>query len=203
MLRALVVATTLALPSIAVAGPYVSLGIGTTGVSDSNPLPAYNLQGNGRSWRAAVGYRFAPLSITSLGTFNPSFSIEGGYNGFGVESHGYPYSADALFAAGKVNVPLGHGLEAYARVGVQHSAFNINNGQTQFDNGNGSWSGTGWLGGVGLEFRLSGITGMIPFLANSSVWADWTYNDATMTDATNQQRDIPTDMLTIGLTVGF
>ena len=202
MLRALVVATTLALPSIAMAGPYGSLGIGTTGVNDSNSSD-YTFQGNGRSWRAAVGYRFAPLSIVSLGTFNPSFSVEGGYTGFGVESDGFPYSADAIYAAGKANVPLGHGLEVFAKAGVQHSSFNINNNRTDFDNGNGSQGGTGWLAGAGLEFRLSGITGMPPILGNSSLWVDWTYYDANMTNADSRSRDIATDMLTVGFTIGI
>jgi opacity protein-like surface antigen len=221
MLRALAVATTLAIPSIAAAGPYVSLGIGTTGANDCGSSTAngcgtdsingqnFAFQGNGRSWRAAVGYRFAPLAIISLGHFNPSFSVEGGYINDAVQSAGYPFSAYEVYGAGKLNVPIAGGFEGFAKLGLEYSSFSMNNSISGFDSGWNSASGMGWLAGAGLEYRLSGIAAMPPILGNCSVWLDFMYNDTSMSkqnynDTTgNQSREIGTDMLTLGVTVGF
>jgi opacity protein-like surface antigen len=222
MLRALVVATTLAIPSIAAAGPYGSLGIGTTGANDcggttstngcgtdSNNGQSFGFQGNGRSWRAAIGYRFAPLAIISLGKFNPSFSVEGGYVNEAVQSAGYPFSAYELYAAGKLNVPISGGFEGFAKLGLQYTSFSMNNSISGFDEGWNSASGAGWLAGAGVEYRLSGIAGMPPILGNCSVWLDFTYNGTSMSKQNynavtgNESREIDTDQLTLGLTIGI
>ena len=72
-----------------------------------------------------------------------------------------------------------------------------------------SASGVGWLAGAGLEYRLSGIAGMPPILGNCSLWLDFMYNGTSMSkqnynDVTaSQSREIGTDMVTIGFTVGI
>jgi hypothetical protein len=188
MLRALVVASLLAIPAVASAGTYVSLGLGGTGVDDSKS-PGF--VDNGRNVRLAVGYRLAPMSIGSI-------SVEGGYTGFGVANGNATYDAHNYFAAGKFSLPLSQGFEAFGRLGVEHMDFSTHTNQP-------SLGGNGYLVGAGFEYRLGAIQGVPPFFANSGIWVDITRDGSSMTpDSTNgKARDIAVDTYTIGLSVGF
>lgn len=189
MLRALAVASILAIPAIASAGTYVSLGIGGTGVDDSkNP----GFAEDGRNVRLAVGYRLAPLSFGS-------FSVEGGYTGFSVANGNAEYDAHNYFAAGKFSLPLAQGFEAFGRLGVEHMDFSTTTNQP-------SLGGNGYLVGAGFEYRFSAIQNIPPFFANSGIWVDITRDGTSMTpDAgTNAKgRDIAVDTYTVGISVGF
>jgi hypothetical protein len=199
MLRALLVAAILAAPTAASAGVYIGLGIGTTGVNDSSTATSNTFTDNGRSWRGDVGYRFQPFA---LGSITPALSIEGGYQGFNVGLMGAritsPFDGQEFFAAGKFSVPFNPLFEAYARLGFEHSSFT-----SQTNIPHSELDGTGWLGGVGVEFRLGGIVGAPPVFRSSGIWVDFTYNGNSMTDYANKSRDIGVDMFTIGLTFGF
>ncbi len=147
MLRALLVAAVLTIPTVASAGVYVSAGLGTTGVSDSSTASTA-FEDNGRSGRIALGYRFVPLSFGS-------FSVEGGYMGFNVErlynDVRSPFDGHEYFAAAKFNYPFSPMFEAFGRLGYEHSSFT-----SQSNLANSELDGNGALLGAGIEFRLRG-----------------------------------------------
>src|SRR5262245_61779370 len=100
MRAALAVALLAATSSVASAGAYVGLGLGTNGVYESTD----RLVEDGRSFRLLVGYRFRPLQ------FGGSFAVEGAYTGYGLgirdRTNIVEYDAHELSAAVRFNVPL-------------------------------------------------------------------------------------------------
>lgn len=188
MIRALAVATLVvaATASVASAETYVSLGIGSTGVSDA----AQNgFTENGRSGRVTVGYRFAiPQLPPKL-----SLSVEGGGSRFGAAHGSADYDGTDLFAAGKVSFGMGTGFEVFGRLGLQHLSLSTDTNQPGL-------SGSGSLLSAGFEYRIPQKA-----LKSASIWVDLTRASSNMTaDAgTAKPRDIAFNAATLGISVGF
>jgi OOP family OmpA-OmpF porin len=142
MKRAALAAILLAASSSAAsAGTYVGIGVGTNGVYEDTD----RLVEDGRSARLFGGYSFRPMKY---GTF----SLEGALNGYGLglrdRTSVVEIDAYQISAAGKFNVPLADRFEVFGRIGLQHTTASAEN--PIYDT-----SGTGFLVGAGIEYRLA------------------------------------------------
>jgi hypothetical protein len=157
MLRSvLAVAVVAATGSAASAGVYLGLGIGTAAdmsANTTNAPEAQTVQGNGRSGKLMVGYRF-PYGI----------SVEATGTRYGMFMDGYPADGTQLALAGKYSYSLGQGFELFGRLGLQHTSIGVT---TQNPTNPYDGDGTGWLMGLGAEYRFKAI------LAGCSVFVDY------------------------------
>jgi hypothetical protein len=117
-----------ALPSAALAGGYIGLGIGTAPAVNSDKV---ELVENGRSAKILAG--------TKLGRF----SLEGALHGYDVSS----YSAYQLSIAGKFTLPLDDQFGVFGRFGLGKTWLTTENSIYDVD-------GNGYLLGAGAEYRL-------------------------------------------------
>lgn len=188
MMRSLAVAAVLvgATASVASAGTYVSLGLGSTGVSDE---AQQGFVENGRSARLAVGYQF---NIPALGP-KLGVSVEGGGSRFGAAHGAADYNGTDLFAAGKVSYVMGDQFEVFGRLGMQHMSLSTDSNQPQL-------SGNGYLLGAGFEYVIPQKA-----LKRASIWVDLTRASSSMTPDTGngKARSIAFDAATLGISVGF
>jgi hypothetical protein len=175
VLGAVLVAT---MGSVASAGVFGGLGIGTNGYSDDHSI----YQTNGRSGRLFGGYRFAPFSQYF------SVSAEAGYEGFGLAVNHSSTSVDSheIYVAGKVSVPFAEGFEAFGRLGGQQTSVSAT----------GVDSGSGYLYGAGLEYRLN-LGGAI----TGSIFLDLTRT--TMTLQADRPINSSVDRWMMGISVGI
>jgi hypothetical protein len=143
--------------SIASAGTYVGLGIGSApSVSDSANDP---YRSDGRSGRLALGWRMG------------RFSVEGALSGFSYVQANSPgdghYDSRSGQIAGKFNYPLGDNFEAFGRVGLLRTQL------TPTSTTGGDVTGDGYTLGAGFEYRLNlGVAG-------GSLFVDYSRNQAT------------------------
>lgn len=178
MRAALAVAFVAVTSSAASAGTYVGLGIGTNAISDDQD----RLVEDGRSGRLLLGMRFG------------QFSIEGMFSGYGValadQSGNDPMDAYQFSIAGKFNLPLGSGFEAYGRAGLQHTR--MSGGAVEdYD-----VDGNGFLVGAGFEYRLNlGI-------GSGSIWVDYQINKAEL-EGDRFMFDATSRAWTLGLSIGI
>src|SRR5882724_328036 len=89
------------------ANVYGGLAIGTNGFGDDQNI----FSTDGRAGRLFGGYRF-PFAFGAI-------SAEGGLEGyslFNLHSTNHGYTGTEWFAAGKVSLPLGEGLEVFGRL---------------------------------------------------------------------------------------
>jgi hypothetical protein len=137
---ALLVAVLATTSSVASAGTYVGLGIGTNALSEDSD----RLVEDGRSGRLIVGYRFKPMK-------RGAFAIEGALGGYGVGlvDRNAPVKLDAyqLSAAVRFNLPIADNFEAFGRLGLQHTTVGGEN--AIYDT-----SGNGFLVGLGMAYKL-------------------------------------------------
>jgi hypothetical protein len=140
MRAALAVAALAATSSVASAGAYVGLGVGTNAVSEGSD----RLVEDGRSARVFGGYRFRPLKYGAI-------SVEGSISGYGLGlrdgSKFVPLDAYQVTAAGRYNFPIADGFEAYGRLGVQHTS--AGGDLAIYDT-----SGNGFLVGAGMAYQF-------------------------------------------------
>lgn len=164
--------------SAASAGAYVGLGIGTNAISEEND----RLTEDGRSGRLILGTRFG------------QFSIEGMLSGYGValvdQSGNDSMDAYQLSAAGKFNLPLGSGFEAFGKLGIQHTWIG-GGSRDDYD-----VSGRGFLVGAGFEYRLNFGLG------SGSILVDYTINKAEL-DGDRFNFDATERAWTLGLSIGI
>jgi hypothetical protein len=141
---ALVVALVAAMSSVASAGTYVGLGIGTNAVSGSD-----RIVDDGRSARLVVGYAFRPLKYGTL-------AVEGSLSGYGLGlkdgDEALPMDAYQISAAARFNVPLSHNFEAFGRLGLHHTTVGA-------DNAIYDTSGNGFLVGAGIAYLFDARIG--------------------------------------------
>lgn len=141
---ALAVALVAAMSSVAAAGPYVGIGIGTNSVSGSD-----RIVDDGRSGRLLVGYAFQPMRY---GTF----ALEGSISGYGLglkdRDDALPMDAYQLSAAARFNLPLSDNFEAFGRLGLHHTTVSADN--PIYDT-----SGNGFLVGAGIAYRFDARVG--------------------------------------------
>ena len=138
--------------STAVAGPYVGLGIG--GSPSTSGDMAYNE--DGRVGKLFVGYQFNALKVGRL-------SAEGIGSKFDVfRADGYEYGATNVGVAAKYNLPIADGFEVFARAGLQHTSLNGQDGIRE------DYSGTGFLLGLGAEYRIQRFGIFVDYNINSA-----------------------------------
>jgi hypothetical protein len=137
---ALLVAILATTSSVASAGTYVGLGIGTNALSEDSD----RLVEDGRSARLIVGYRFKPMK-------HGAFAVEGSLGGYGVGlvDRNAPVKLDAyqLSAAVRFNLPIADNFEAFGRLGLHHTTVGGEN--AIYDT-----SGNGFLVGLGMAYKL-------------------------------------------------
>lgn len=174
---ALALALVAATSSIASAGRYLGVGIGTNAVYESND----QLGDDGRSARLLGGMRWG------------RFSVEGMFSGYGLaladRSGATPMDVYQLSIAGKLNLPLGSNFEAYGRAGLHHTR-----ATGEIDTYDAS--GSGFLLGAGFEYRVR--TG----IGSGSLWVDYQVNKAELTGE-RFTFDTTTRQWTLGLSVGL
>ncbi|MBS1122473.1 MAG: OmpA-like transrane domain, partial [Deltaproteobacteria bacterium] len=138
--------------SIASAGSYLGLGIGTgPAINDQTD----RLAPDGRSGRLLVGTRFGRFSAEgSVSGYSLLFDQSGGMIPFG--------DAYQASAALKASLPLGNNFELFGRGGLQHTWFRAKNSELDA-------SGSGYLLGAGFEYRLNLILGQ------GSIFVDYQY----------------------------
>jgi len=176
MKRAALAMTMLAATSgVASAGGYLGLGVGTGPALDGD-VELYSV---GRSGKLLAGSRFG------------QFSIEGALGQFDARlSNNDPLDFYQASIAGKVNIKLGDGFEAFGKLGLQRTW--LNHSSPTIDR-----SGNGYLVGAGIEYRLDLA------VASGSIFLDYQYNDATLVDHMSRESEVSARMWTIGLMIGI
>jgi len=182
MMRALLAAAVITIPTAAHAGTYLGLGIGTE-PGGSGAAFSY-AQPSGRSLRVLGGYRFG------------NFSLEANLDGFGIVNARVPATEDhneyALSGIGKLSLPFGSGFEGYARLGLERTWLSFG-GPSQND-----LSGDGYLIGGGLELRLDAV------LTSASIFVDYTLHHSSLnSDVSKSSVDETYRMWTLGFSVGI
>jgi hypothetical protein len=174
-------ALVLASTTVASAGTYVGLGIGseTSGsATRSDGIDAGGMDGFGRSGRLMVGTRISKLSV------------EGQLSRFDLEFGAQPYQSTQAAAALKLSIPLGNNFEVFGRGGLQRTWLS--------PQGSGyAAAGSGLLLGLGLEYRLNLA------LTAASVFVDYQHTSSSFTDDAMTQFDGSTGMYTLGATVSL
>jgi hypothetical protein len=171
----LVVSMIAATGSIASAGPYIGLGIGTGPSLDNDKI--VSPEQTSRSGRLLFGYSFH-LPIGRL-------SIEGEANRFDFTLNGDPMSSTMAGAGLKYSFPLGSGFEVFGRGGLQ---------RTWLSDGVYAGDGNGYYLGAGFELR-------IPVFG--SVFVDYERQSATIDSSTSTTYDQSAGMFTLGATVNL
>lgn len=166
--------------SVAHAGTYLGLGIGT-GPGTTGDMA---FDKDGRSGRLQLGVGFGRLAV------------EGMAGKFAVRTpDGYAYDDISLGVAGKYNIPLADHFEAFGRLGYQHSFLGATNDPNRPD-----FDGGGLFGGGGFEYKLSlAVTSMSLFVdytvARSALTSPMTYAD--------REFGFTTRLWTLGATVSL
>jgi hypothetical protein len=162
------------------AGVYGGLAIGTNGFSEDQKL----FSDDGRAGRLFGGYRFPSFAFGAI-------SLEGGVEGYSLynpHSTNTDYTGSSWFAAGKFSLPLGSGLEAFGRLGIQKTSVS---GDVDLS------ANASYLIGVGAEFRFAlGPT------ATGSVFVELNRNAATLTGL-NRPDDYSVNRTVLGFSVGM
>lgn len=170
--------------SVASAGGYVGLGIGTA-ASPGGDMAMSSSDGN-RSGRLMLGTRFGHLSLEGAGSRYGLIGVSGAS----------PYQGTMLAGALKYSLPLGNNFELFARGGLERTWLTHESATA----GNAyDWSGNGWLLGAGFEYRLDlGVTA-------ASVFVDYEHSDTTLSTPAemNVQRDATIGLWTAGVTLAI
>ena len=174
---ALALALVAASSSMASAGRYIGIGLGTNAVYEGSD----QLAEDGRSARLLGGMRW--------GTFSAEAMISRYGLALADRSGATPLMAYQLSGAAKLNLPLGDRFEAFGRAGVQHTT-------TSGDSTTYAAAGNGILLGGGFEYRLN--TG----IGAGSITVDYQVNKAKLTGE-RFAFDTVIRQWTLGLTLGF
>jgi hypothetical protein len=157
---ALAFALVAGLASVASAGTYVGLGIGTPVATSGDT----DLAEGGRSGRLQLGWSFG------------RFAVEGLVGRAELQGWGYsqPVTFTSLGVAGKYNIPLQDRFEVFGRLGWQHTMLDVSNDPVHGDD---SYAGNGVLVGAGVEYKIIlGVAGGSLFLDYSIERADLSYD---------------------------
>ena len=180
MIRALAVVFVLAATAhSASAGVYGSIGIGSTDVSDDKG----SFTQNSRTLRFAAGYRLSNL-----------FSAEGGVMGYRVANGPVGLDGREFYAAGLLHCSLGNNFEIFGRLGVQRTGVAPNTND-------GSFTGTGYLAGVGVDYEIKLPT--VPQIARAALWIDYNRSGTTLQRDASLSHDYAVGMWSLGVTLGF
>lgn len=179
---ALAAVTLAAMTSVASAGTYVGLGIGTAanGSAERNDGIDYgSTDGFERSGRLMVGSRFGKLSIEGQGgRYDIVFDHLG-------------YQATQLGLGAKLNLPIGNNFELFAKGGLERTWLSTQSATMHDAAGNGYF-----LGG-GFEYRVNlGVTA-------ASLFLDYQRSSTDFTNDYMLQYSAVSSMWTIGATVSL
>lgn len=164
--------------SVASAGGYVGLGIGT-GPGVGGELP---YREDGRSGRLELGYRLGHhLAIEGMGSRSDMM--------YGTMTQTYQWQMLGL--AAKYNLTLGDRFEIFGRLGVQHTSFDDERGNTV-------QTGNGMLYGGGFEYRIG-------LGAEATIFVDYTVHPTKLmtTGPEALDFDFSSRVWTLGATLGF
>lgn len=169
--------------SVAAAGTYVGLGIGTAPTVKTDAADT-EVSSEGRSVRVLGGMRFG------------RFAIEGGIGQFDTRLAdnvtGQPYSTYQASIAGKFTLPLDGNFGAYGKLGLHKLWFNNSAERSDLD-----VDGSGWLFGGGFEYKFDGV------LASVSIFVDLQYSRADLSGERLDWGSSSQRMWTLGATIGF
>jgi len=180
----LAVAVLAAWTSVASAGTYVGLGIGTAASVSESSGPLYNT--DGRSGRLALGWRLG------------RFSIEGAYTGYGLvqtqtDGNG-KVDSHTVQAAGKLNFPLGNNFEMFGRAGFLRTWLSPSDSSS----GAMDLTGNGYTLSAGFEYRLD------LGLAGGSIFVDYSHNNASLSGSgTSATLEQTATMWTLGVNLSI
>ena len=162
-------------------GGFVSLGIGgTANVGGDLDSGNNSFSGSGMAFQLAVGQKLGKM-----------LGVEVGVSRYGLENaNGSTFSNTGLSAMGRFTLPFTPLIGGYLRAGIEKTWMTPDSDQGT------EYSGTGWLGGLGGEYKLK--VGQI----GGSVWADFTRHSSSLVSQTTK-RDGAIDILSVGVTVGF
>ncbi|HEY1548713.1 MAG TPA: outer membrane beta-barrel protein [Kofleriaceae bacterium] len=170
-MRSLIVAGILASGSVASAGTYIGLGIGSAPSVGNDSVPGAGAET--RSYRGLLGYSFGHLAIeTELNHFDSALNTE---------SYGWTMAGVDV----KYGIPLGYGFDVYGRAGLQRTWLSAD------DSARGIYAGAGnglYLG-VGVELRL---------LPMASVFVDYERQSTTIDAAQPSSYGVSAGMFTLG-----
>lgn len=177
---ALVIAAT---SSVASAGTYVGLGIGTAagGSWEHNQLELQgDVDGFERSGRLVLGMRMSKLSVEGQAsqfalTFGDPSEFQGTQVGVGL----------------KLNVPLGDNFEIYPKGGLARTW--LTGRGTVMDD----YAGSGWFLGAGVEYRLSFA------VTAASLFLDYQRTQTTFGSDSQYDFDSSFGMWTLGATLSL
>ncbi len=181
MRTALVTAVTLAsLTSVASAGTYIGLGIGSEarGDAEANGQSIGTMDGYERSGRLMLGQRISKLSVEGqLSRFDQGLGV-GTYEG----------TQAAILA--KLSLPLGSGFEFFAKGGLQRTW--LNHSEPALDA-----AGSGLIFGGGFEYRLD-LT-----VTSASIFVDYQRASSDFSSDYPMQWEGTSSMWTLGATVSL
>ncbi len=164
-----------AMGQVASAGTYLGLGIGTAANASADNVM---MDGDGRSGRLMLGYRFSRIAVEGSGTRYDLFVGSA------------PYQATQLAAGLKVGFPLGNNFELMGRGGVQRTSLSMTGSQ------GADADGTGYYLGGGIEYRLNlGLTG-------ASLFVDYQRSSTDFDNGSRQYEGIAS-MWTLGATLSL
>ncbi|MBA3459519.1 MAG: outer membrane beta-barrel protein [Deltaproteobacteria bacterium] len=156
----------------AVAGPYLGLAVGPSPALDSS---APGVEATGRAARLLGGYRFGRIGAEA--------SVTASDMAWGNQPP--DYDGRQYMLAGKYNLPLGDGFEAFGKVGIL---------STTVASDRESWSDTGFLIGAGFEYKLK-----VP-IAPISVFVHY---ELSRTDFEQDDWDLTSRQWMLGFTLGI
>jgi hypothetical protein len=163
------------------AGTYFGLGVGSAADMVSN-TSGITMKGNDRSLRGIVGYRFGRLSV------------EGAVSHYGMFLNALPFDSNMASASLKYSLPLGSGFGVFGSAGLQHTWLSTSS------QGGFSADGTGYVLGLGAEYRLN-----VSLLGGASIFVDYQRAETSFTNSSNAKTnyDGQAGLFTLGLTVSL
>lgn len=163
--------------SVASAGTYLGLGIGTS--ADGNLGDSGTVEGAGRSGRLLLGARMSKLSL------------EGQASRYDLAFQSSLYASTQVGLGLKLSIPLGNNFELFGRGGVQRTWLNHEPGMTY------DVAGNGWFGSAGVEYRVNlGLTA-------ASVFMDYQRSSTDFTTERMTEIEGAAGMWTLGMTVSL
>ncbi|HLL22652.1 MAG TPA: outer membrane beta-barrel protein [Kofleriaceae bacterium] len=183
MKRALAVGLVVGWSSVASAGGYVGLGIGT-GPGVGTDAADTQVSSDGRSYRLLGGVRLSRFAIEgAIGQMDTRLADN---------TRGQPYETYQASISAKYHLPLDAGFEAFGKVGLHKVWFDNAANRPDLD-----VEGSGLLFGGGFQYRLDAV------LASAALFVEYQYASADVRGERLDWGSTSVRMWTLGATVGF
>lgn len=175
------VALLASMTSLASAGTYLGVGVGSeasgSGTYGRNDV---SMDGYDRSGRLMLGTRFSKLSVEAQGSR------------FDVAFNNNAYDATQLALALKLSIPLGNNFEVFGKGGVQRTWLSFNGTNSDMDA-----AGSGLLFAAGFEYRFNLVA------TAASLFVDYQHSDSGYRNGKMVEFDGTSSMWTLGATVSL